>query len=69
MICYTLGELIDRLSITHIKQWHLEEIMADKDVSLEEKGKIPDQIISLNNFRKELVEAINEYFDKVKEGK
>ncbi len=64
MLYYSLGELIDRLIITHLKQWHLEEDMADDKISLKEKSKITDQILSLNTFRNKLIEGIDEYFEE-----
>ena len=63
-ICYSIGEIIDRLVIVHLKQWHAEEIMADPDVSDEKKAEITDQIISLNAFRMKLVAAIDEAFEE-----
>jgi hypothetical protein len=61
----SLGELCDRLTVTALKQWHLEEKMADPEVSDEEKVKITDQIVSLNGFRMKLIEAINEYGEQI----
>jgi len=63
MLYYSLGELVDRLTITNLKQWHLEEKMGDDNVSLEEKGKITQQINSLNSFRVKLIESIDEYLE------
>jgi len=60
-IILSLGELIDRLAICHLKQWHLEEQMNDPDISDEAKVKITDQIVSLNQFRMKLIDAIDEY--------
>lgn len=63
MLYYSIGELIDRLCITNLKMWHLEEKMADKNISNEEKGKtISPQIISLNKQRNKIIESINEFF-------
>lgn len=64
-VCLSLGELCDRLAVTALKQWHLEEKMADPEVSDEEKVRITDQIVSLNGFRMKLIEAINEYGEQI----
>ena len=66
---YSLGDLVDRLIITNLKQWHLEEEMADENVSLQEKNKITDQILSLNTFRNKLIAGINAYFEEEHENK
>lgn len=63
-ICLSLGELVDRLTIVALKQWHLEEQMNNPDVSDEAKVEITDQIVNLNQFRMKLVDAINEYANK-----
>ena len=65
MIHYSLGELIDRLAITNLKQWHLEEKIADPDISLKEKGKFTKQVESLNEFRMKIVSSIDEYYEKL----
>lgn len=57
----SMAELIDRLSITANKQWHLEELMANEDISDEEKVEITNQIVNLNTFRMKLIAAIDEY--------
>lgn len=60
---YTIAELIDRLSITNTKQWHLEEIIADPELEQEERGKLADRVNDLNLFRNRLIAAINKYHD------
>lgn len=60
-ICLSLGELCDRLAIVSLKQWHLEEQMADPSISDETKVEITDQIVNLNAFRMRLIAAIDEY--------
>jgi hypothetical protein len=60
---YTIGEVIDRLSITNLKMWHLEEQMNNPSISLEEKGKISEDIVKLNNLRNKCIDSINEYFE------
>jgi hypothetical protein len=53
---YTIGEVIDRLSITNLKMWHLEEQMNNPSISLED-------IVKLNNLRNKCIDSINEYFE------
>jgi len=60
-VCLSLGELVDRLSGIMLKQWHLEELMADPALSDERKVEVTDQIINLNKFRMKLIKAIDEY--------
>jgi len=66
MLKYTIGETIDRLIITNLKMWHLEEQMNDNTISLEEKGKISEQIVKLNGLRMKCIESIDEFFKEVK---
>ncbi len=63
MLEYTIGEIIDRLAITNLKMWHLEEQMNDPNVSLDEKGKISEQIVKLNELRNKCIKAIDEFFE------
>lgn len=62
-VCLSFGELCDRLAITHVKLWHLEEKMADSSLSDEKKVEITSQIVSLNGYRSRLVSAIDECFE------
>lgn len=64
MLYYSLGELVDRLVICNLKQWHLEEKMSDETISLTDKGKITEQISSLNDFRSKVVKSIDEFLEK-----
>jgi len=57
---YTVGELIDRLAIIHLKIWHLEEYINNENITLEEKGNASKQVIKLNTFRNKLIESLNE---------
>jgi len=66
MLEYTIGEVIDRLCITNLKMWHLEEQMADPKISLNDKGKISEQIIKLNDLRMKCIKSIDEYFEGIK---
>ena len=63
---YSLGELIDRLTITNLKQWHLEEDMANPEVPIAKKSEITEQILSLNTFRNKLIEGINTLYEELK---
>lgn len=62
MLVYTIGEVIDRLAITNLKLWHLEEQMADASLSKEDKGRISEDIVLLNDLRCKCIEAIDEFF-------
>jgi hypothetical protein len=64
MIYYSLGELVDRLAIVNLKQWHLEEKISDPNISLEDKGEFTKQVESLNDFRMKLIASIDEYYEK-----
>lgn len=68
MIRYTVGEMIDRLIITNLKFWHLEEEFANPDISLEEKGKMARKLDDLNAFRNRLIESLDEYFSEAEKG-
>jgi hypothetical protein len=66
MLRYTIGEIIDRLTITNLKMWHLEEQMNDQSISVEEKGEISEKIVKLNALRIRCIESIDEFFKEVK---
>jgi hypothetical protein len=68
MIRYTIGEMIDRLAITNLKFWHLEEEFAKPEVDLTTKGKLARQADDLNSFRNRLIAAIDEYFEEAQKG-
>jgi len=54
----TKAQLIDELSITNIKIFHLVEIVQNNVHTLEDAKKIQD----LNSYRSQLVNALNEEF-------
>ena len=54
----SIGELIDELSITNNKIWHLIDKVYDDIHTREEAKTIQD----LNKYRSSLINAINEYF-------
>ena len=61
----TIAELIDEISITNIKIYHLVEKIQNDQHTKEEAKKLQD----LNKYRSELVNAINDYFGERKEVK
>jgi len=63
---YTLGELIDRLCITNLKMWHIEEQLLDCTIDMVTKGRLCEDIVKLNNLRADCIKSINEYFDRMK---
>jgi len=54
----SVGELIDRLAITNIKMWHLDEALAKTDDKVK-KGEYADMVRNLNKERTDLKEEIN----------
>ena len=66
MIQYSFGELVDKLTIIHLKIWHIEEDIAKSkfvntsDIIIE---KMCDQVINLNTTRNEIVKSLNELFE------
>ena len=66
MLTYSIGEMIDRLAVVHLKIWHLEEeIQKLKEINAPAKKIeiICDQVVNLNAFRMKIVKAIDEYFE------
>jgi len=63
MLTYSVGELVDKLTIIHLKVWHLEEKIAElKDKGAEsEIEKLCDQVVNLNTMRNKIIESINEH--------
>lgn len=56
-------DTIAQLVYQHIEQWHLEEDMANPDISDEAKVDITDKIIELNRSRIKAVQAIDKALD------
>ena len=54
----TIAQLIDELSITNIKIYHLVDIVQKNQHTLEDAKKLQD----LNTLRSQLVNALNEEF-------
>ena len=66
MIQYSIGELIDKLVISHLKLWHTEEhikTLRDSDAPAKEIEKLCDNVVGFNKLRNELTESINEFFE------
>lgn len=61
----TIGALIDELSITNIKVFFLVDKVQKDEHTKEDAKKLQD----LNNYRSQLTNAINEYFDERQEVK
>jgi len=58
---YTIGELIDKLTVVHLKIWHLEENMNSDNHN--NKGEISKQIIKLNDYRNKIIASIDAEID------
>jgi len=65
MMEYTLGELIDRLCITNLKMWHIEEQLSDSGIDMTTKGKLCEDIVKLNTLRNSCIQSIDEYFKRM----
>ena len=69
MLTYSVGELIDKLCVVHLKIWHIEERVEKIKDSKDEKDlieieKMLNQIVSLNDLRIKIIDSINEYLEK-----
>ena len=64
---YSLGELVDKLAVIHLKIWHLEEAVdaAKNTKSPEQTEAMFDQIVNLNTTRNEIIESINIMFARI----
>jgi len=75
MLRYSIADLIDRLAITLLKHWHLEEELRMRNEQIKELGteNIPEDelkkiaelfesSVKLNQYRNLLIEEINEFF-------
>lgn len=64
---YSVGELIDKLAIIHLKIWHLEEDIAgarDYGTPDEAIEKMCDQVVNLNSTRNRIIASINAKLEK-----
>jgi len=70
MLTYSIGELIDKLCIVHLKIWHIEEevekLRTNKDKNLERIDELLDQVVTLNKLRVDIVSSIDEFFKNTK---
>jgi len=65
MLAYSVGEMIDKLTVTHLKIWHIEEEIQKKrikEASDKEIEELCDQVVSLNAQRVKIVSSIDEFF-------
>jgi len=62
---YTLGELIDRLCITNLKMWHIEEELNNEAVDMTTKGRLCEDIVKLNTLRNNCIKSIDAFYDKL----
>lgn len=65
MLTYSIGELIDKLCVVHLKIWHLEEeIERLRNLGEEELENIEpllNKVVSLNKLRVKIVSSIDEF--------
>ena len=67
MLTYSIGELIDKLCVVHLKIWHIEEEI-EKIKTSQERGDLEkidkrlNQVVTLNKLRVDIVESIDEFF-------
>ena len=65
MLTYSIGEMIDKLCVIHLKVWHIEEQIqkAEADgLDAKEIEKLCDKVVNLNAYRMKIVKSIDEYF-------
>lgn len=73
---YSIADLIDRLAISNLKHWHLEEDIAklvSKYDKVGEEGMTEKELanlssmskssVTMNQYRNKVIEAINEFFN------
>ena len=61
----TLGSLIDKISITNIKIWHLEDKRNNKNLPDKDRLKAADELTVLNRQRRQLCQEIDELVKKM----
>ena len=65
MLTYSIGEMIDKLAVVHLKIWHLEEAIQRAEAEGKDAKDIEelcDKVVNLNAYRMKIVKAIDEYF-------
>jgi len=66
MLTYSIGEMVDKLCVIHLKVWHLEEqIQKAEEDSLDAKEieKLCDKVVNLNAYRMKIVKSIARSLD------
>jgi len=69
MLTYSLSELVDKLSVVHLKLWHIEDEIGKRkkeDYPAEEIEPLCNQIVTLNALRIKIVNSIDEMFEGMK---
>ena len=62
----TLGSLIDKLAITNLRLWHLEEVKHDDEASDSEVADVARKIGVVNKQRNALIDEIDEFLDEAR---
>ena len=63
MLQYSIGELIDKLSIVNLKIWHIEEEIKKKEKdNPDEVLALCDKVVDFNKLRNNIIDSINEFF-------
>jgi len=65
MLTYSIGEMIDKLCVIHLKIWHIEEQIQKAEVDgldTKEIEKLCDKVVNLNAYRMKIVKSIDKYF-------
>jgi len=65
----TLGSLIDKLAVTNIRLWYLEDKRRDKSLPDEERLEAADIIADVNEQRNSLIDEIDQYLSDALSGK
>jgi len=66
----SIGELIEKLIIVHIRAWYLEDCARDSSLSDEERGRIKAKIDINNGIKRpRLIAALNKMLDDACKGK
>jgi hypothetical protein len=63
---YSIGELIDKLVVIHLKIWHLEERIGAGKGTLQDKEieEMCDQVVNLNTTRTKIIESIDRIHER-----
>jgi len=65
----TLGSLVDKLTISNVRLWHLEDTRRDLSLTDEERLSAADTVSAVNRQRNDLMDEINELFKDAISGK